>query len=164
MSKQGVLFDRGSAERIGDVVREVERQSPGVPARSRQIARTLIAKFVVVAVLNDYLSCRRLYPTDGTEGNEDVAVAKPFELRRTPFDGEQIVYINGQAITYVYVDQRERSATDRVDTETQVMKPDYWIGCEITAVSIDTGIVDNEDIPIRWEDQNTAGRHWATED
>ena len=163
MSDKPVVFDRGSAERIGDVVRTVERQSPGVPGRSRQVARTLVAKFVVDSVSNDWLMCRRYYPTDNVQPEELIHVAKPFELRRTPFDGLEVVYVNGQAITYTYVDQRERSATDGVDTETQVMTPDYWANGEITAVSIDTGLLDGTE-QIRWEDQNGAGRHWATED
>lgn len=95
-----------------------------------------IRSFEITSIEDDFIGC-----TNGV-------IWKPFLLRRTPFDGE---IVNG--ITYTYSDGETRSATDGVDTETQLITPDYYIGEEILCVLTQIGYVD----------LNTAGRCWAVE-
>lgn len=128
----------------------------------------VIARFRVKSLQNDYLVCRRYSPAVGTAvevaGTVNIYVAKPYELRRTPFDGKTITY-GSQIITYTYSDECTRIATDGDDTETQVMTPLYFVDCEILAVmniSGGTGLAVS-DVPVMWEDLNTAGRFWARE-
>jgi len=76
-------------------------------------------------------------------------VFKPHILKQTPFDGETV---NG--ITYTYAeDGLSRTATDGVDTETQIITPDYYIGEELLCIRRDSF----------WQDVNSAGRCWAVE-
>jgi len=127
-----------------------------------------LRRFRVKSIENDYLVCRKYNSTADEESATDINVAKPYELRRTPFDGETITYINAQQISYSYTSQRERTATEvspGSDSETQVMTPDYWVDCEIiAAIGIygTTGVTVSGTL-LQWEDLNTAGRFWAKE-
>src|SRR5690606_26595311 len=60
---------------------------------------------------SDTLTCRTYNPETDEEGNNDITVAKPFHLRRTPFDNETFTYADGTAISYVYASHRRRTAT-----------------------------------------------------
>lgn len=116
----------------------------------------------VQSVHNDYLTCLRYNPVTDTTSTE-IKVAKPYNLRRTPFDTETITYIDGQSIEYQYLDDSERTATDTnsLDSESQVVTPRYYVGEVIRIVYGDTGLEDGSSAPILWEDLNTAGRVWA---
>jgi hypothetical protein len=102
---------------------------------------------------NDYLVCE-------DSAFNTFSVAKPYELRRTPFDTETI---NG--VTYTYASASERSATDGVDTETQYITPDYVAGHEIYAIKPKggTGLVDGDTNDIIWLEVN-QGRAWAADE
>ena len=139
-------------------------------------------RFKIIEVKKDHLHCN-LHNATHEEAEASPAqnttlifVAKPFQLRKTPFDGETIEYVNGQSITYTYEADafgRAREADDGTDTEDQAMTPDYFVGEELLAMFVETGLKTNatEDPPaagatfveqrIFWEDLNTCGRFWA---
>ncbi len=119
----------------------------------------LVRRFRVKSESNDYLTCRTWDGTD--EGTVDVKVAKPYLLRRTPFDFDTVIYPNGQEIAYIYSEDYERLANDGVDAEIQVMTPRYFVDEELTAISVLFGGTGVDECP--WVDLNTAGRHWAKE-
>lgn len=78
---------------------------------------------------DDYLVC------EDADTNE-VLVAKPYELQRTPFDGQTI-----DGVTYTYASATEREAVGGT-TEIQFITPNYRAGAEIYAVRVqgDTGV------------------------
>jgi hypothetical protein len=114
------------------------------------------ARFKVVSVHTDYLTC---HTYDGTTtGTEDIPVAMPWDLRRTPFHG---LTVNG--VTYTYSSDTQRSATNGTDTETHVITPPYFAGCEIwafRAVGGGTSVTVSSD-GVTWQDMNVSGRAWA---
>ncbi len=136
--------------------------------------------FEVVAVYGDYLVCA---PADALndEGvvdvddlsDERIYVAKPWILRKTPFDG-----MTWNEIEYEYSETggdfsrtayQDRDTDDEV-SETQIITPDYMMrdtenelsGEIILAVERTTGVETDDGVAISWEDVNTAGRCWAT--
>ena len=114
----------------------------------------------IVEVKADFLVCEFWTPPTDTSSGE-VFVAKPWMLRQDPFDGETIIYDNGDEISYVYSDQRTRVATFGSLTETQVMTPDYYRGEPIRINPGTTSVsTENGELAI-WEDANTCGRFWA---
>lgn len=141
----------------------------------RFVQSVLVRRLRVKEVKDDYLRCFSWTPNtddnDGEEGDKDIFVAKPYLLRKTPFDGESIVYPS-KTISYTYASQGERTATSGADSETQVLIPEYFVDDEILAIRNiigSTGVVASEETPagttdIGWEDMNTAGRFWAKKD
>ena len=116
-------------------------------------------------VEEDYLECSIYDPVTEYHG-ATVYVAKPWELRASPFDGETWTYDDGTSIEYTYdaaYPHRKRSADDGADTETQVITPDYVIGGYIRLLSGNTHVDGGDSNPCVWEDLNTAGRCWAKE-
>ena len=116
------------------------------------------AYFQITAIGGDSLTCNEYFPETDTTGSS-VTVAKPFMLRKTPFDGETITYPNGDAIEYTYDavnPERKRVSDDGATTKTQYMTPMYYVGEIIRAAKGETGVGS-----LVFEDQNTAGRHWA---
>lgn len=104
---------------------------------------------------NDYLECE-------DAGSNTVYVAKPYELRRTPFDGETI-----GGVEYTYVSASERTASDGAsppEEETQYITPSYVVGAEIYAVrpATETGVETTDSPPeaITLIEMN-QGRAWA---
>lgn len=104
----------------------------------------------------DHLVCRTW---DGeTAGEEDVLIAKPYLLRRTPFDDQ--TYGN---VSYNYVSATERQARRDTSRETQVVIPRYILADVIFATSPvqrGTGVI-VEEVPVVWLDDNRDGRAWA---
>lgn len=114
------------------------------------------ARFRVKSIENDYLVCRTYDGT--TEGADDINVAKPWDLRRTPFHG---VAVNG--ITCTYSSAIARSATNGTTTESQVITPPYFVNCEIWAFVASgggTGVTVSSE-QLVWQDVNVSGRAWA---
>jgi hypothetical protein len=127
-------------------------------ADTRRLKPTNVRRFVVDTVETDFLYC---YTWDGTtQGTELIAVALPYLLRRTPFDG-----LTRSTYTYAYTNNIERVSTADDDTEeTQQITPAYIAGDEILAVRYikgNTVAYDDYDALISWEDMNTDGRQWA---
>lgn len=97
-----------------------------------------------------------------------VSVAKPWLLRRVPFDGKTI-----DEIKYEYSENFARKLTristppvDNPATEDQVIVPAYKVKDIIYVVSaVSQGILVDEDVdpkqPVLWLDLNVDGRAWA---
>lgn len=107
----------------------------------------------------DHLVCRTW---DGeTQGDEDVLVAKPWDLRQTSFDGrgDAIVY------RYTYLTPTRREAEVRVPielVESQIIIRRYTIGDVLyatTEIERGTGVT-HEDEPVVWLDDG-GGRAFA---
>jgi len=128
---------------------------------------SVVRRFLVVSVHDDYLRC-----TD--EGGNEVSVAKPMMLRKTPFDGLEI-----DDVTYVQVDENNRTANGRPEH----LFPEYMADTEyILAVQFTTGVfdpiwsqstepelelslmTDSYERRVEWQDINAAGRTWVRPD
>jgi hypothetical protein len=119
-----------------------------------------LQRLAVQSVGADHLVCRHLEP-DGSVGTVDVFAAKPWTLRRTPFDGQTI---DGKS--FVYSDNATRTVTKDAQEETQAITPDYAVDDVIFAAVTDVlGQIDPEDVydPGRTVlvDANVDGRAWA---
>lgn len=101
----------------------------------------------LVSVEDDHLICEG-------ENSTEVLVAKPYELRVNPWDGNTI---NG--VSYAYTDAVTRVADG---TETQHVIPAYVAGAEIYATKPKGGI-EIESVTYEWLEIN-QGRAWAAED
>lgn len=105
----------------------------------------------------DHLRCRTW---DGeTEGDEDIFIAKPWMLRRIPFDHQ-----TRAGITYDYIGNASRWATRVSDNEreVQLIIPTYHIADVIFATA---SIIGGTGIIVgsyrTWLDENRDGRAWA---
>ena len=132
----------------------------------------------VVTVHDDYLVCR---PLNITVSDADFYVAKPWELRKTPFDTKTLPNKDGTLLSYAYstTDTQARTVTDTTDssTEDQVVVPAYvprqtisdttYPGTEITVQRVHLGPnvsflgSGNMTVEVEFEDMNRAGRAWA---
>ena len=117
---------------------------------------------LVKSVEIDHLTCHKFDFI--TEGTEDILVALPYLLRRTPFDGVTI-----DAITFTYASNIERSLTDGSTTEVQVITPRYRgeIGSYVgDVIFVKSGILKGTGVtvatvPLKFLDGNDDGREWA---
>jgi hypothetical protein len=117
-----------------------------------------ISQFRVFSVQEDHLVCRTW---DGsTEGVDDINIAKPYLLRRTPFDGQ---LVNGK--TYTYTSNTERNVDDGANNEDQLIIPRYTDPSQPTiyaATSLALPIdVEVGGLKLIWVDINADGRAWA---
>ena len=118
-------------------------------------------RFLIDSDEGDYLVC---YPFDGeTVGDDPVNVAKPYLLRKTPFDGNTR---NGVSYAYDISDPAKRVATKVSDstTQTEVITPSYQVAeDEVWATKVDTGgtgVVDGDGNDVVWLEDD-QGRAWA---
>lgn len=124
---------------------------------------TKIKRFQVIEVQRDYIDC---YPFvgggNGVDNKQKYRIALPYQLRRSPFDGE-----TRDSVTYEYTSATERTATSGSIEETQIIIPPYVTGDVIFAArGIDggTGVnVGTTTTPkyLEWQDCNFDGRAWA---
>ncbi len=128
--RRGKRRDKLTAKRWNepvDAVNQLLRGSGGgrqvSPAKA---ARPTVQRFRVVSVGLDVLVCNTWDGT--TSGAEAVDVALPYLLRRTPFDGG-----TRDGVSYVYTSNTERSATDGINNETQIITPAFVAGDEVWA-------------------------------
>lgn len=116
-----------------------------------------LCQFKVLSDEGDYLLCRLW---DGTDMGEKVfKVAKPYLIRRTPFDGDV-----RDDITYTYDDNSHRTGEDNDgNTEDEEITPSYVEGDIIYASKPFNGtdVFDDEDEEVLWLDENNDGRQWA---
>jgi hypothetical protein len=111
----------------------------------------------------DYIVCRTLDDADN-EGSEDIKVAKPHELQKTPWHTKHIV-TNTYNVTGV---QAVTVTPDTGTPENWVVIPTYQVavtnydGAVIYAVQPDggTGVTVSGE-KLTWQDINVAGRAWA---
>jgi hypothetical protein len=151
-----------SARQLNGLVDGVNRALTGVntPTQPRPYGKSggggaVVLVLTLVTHEDDYLVCQAI---DSTE----YLVAKPYELRRTPFDGETI-----DGVTYAYdssfATSQERTATSGPDEEVQFITPAYRVGAEIFAVLVqgDTGVDPSPSgAAITYLEMN-QGRAWA---
>ena len=103
---------------------------------------------------NDYLRCKTWDGT--TEGTDTIYVAKPYDLQRTPFDGNTV---NSKTYTYRSKNRREVNVSSRTYSET--IREEYYNNAEIYAEyrpKGDTGVTGTP--IIYWIDSNQAARRW----
>jgi len=142
-----------------------------------------VAQFVIQSVDGDYLLCKRW---DGSTLGAEEKVLKPYHLRRSPFDGESIVYVAeeitsgspgtvanlNETLVYAYLSDTCRKVTRGSVSEYQVVIPFFTV-CElIYAMKVSDTLVpnyppfgeftgDDEDLKTAWLDLNVDGRAWA---
>jgi hypothetical protein len=121
----------------------------------------LVQQMKIVSVDGDFLVC---HTWDGTtEGTDAIKVARPYLLRRTPFDGA-----SRGSISYVYVDDQQRtSSKSGEDDITEYVTPNYLAADVIYAIVNHrggTGVVDDGSLAVGWVDLNVDGRAWAQDD
>jgi len=128
-----------------------------------------IAFFTLVEEFDDYLVCEGFDPLAGEQIT--AAVAKPFLLQRSPFDGKSVDF-NGLVVNYVYSEAGVRQASGQVSgtyvAETQAITPDYFVGDTVSVARVQigqgndsTGYTDADGLPIEWADLNVGARTWA---
>lgn len=145
---------------------EVERRT--TPDNAFTAKPSVVRRFIVVdSDFPDTVLCGIVKDGPGV-----VHVAKPYLLRRTPFDGRR-----RDGIDFVYTSNTERRATrndppppqgQTPPTENQRLIPKYVAGDVIAA---ETQLLDGDDdlrvthggarLPTKWIDQNLDGRAWA---
>jgi hypothetical protein len=101
----------------------------------------------------DYLNCVTWDGTD--EGTQTIKIAKPYLLRRTPFDGQ-----TRNGVSYVYSDAITRQATKGEDTITETVVPVYVLDDELYGISAPAGGTGVAAAP-DYLDLNLDGRAWA---
>ena len=108
---------------------------------------------------NDYLRC---VTWDGTtEGTDTILVAKPYDLQRTPFNGNTV---NNK--TYAYLDVDRRQVDDSSRTYIETIRENYYTDAEIYAEyrpQGDTGVTTTGGTEVYWIDSNQAARKWMRE-
>lgn len=125
-----------------------------------------VRMFRVIRLDTDVIICNF---TDGkTDQPDEVKVAMPFLLRRTPFDDPTATQTPRAGITYLYSDFHKRLATNEdSDEEDQILVDSYEEGDIIWAMG---GIFGNtavfhddpvNETPVIWLDMNLDGRFWA---
>lgn len=158
LSGRGVRVTRTSNGALFSA--DITPAQPGEPG--------VIKKYLVKTVGDDTLACVEFEDEEG-EG-EAVTVAKPFELRKTGWDGLDVVYavpaypgaVTPRTIHYAHVTAIYRIATitgGGTATEHQVITPYYVPDKTLifgSTVENGTGVagVDVQDV-------NAAGRAWA---
>lgn len=132
----------------------------------------VVNQYLVKEVDGDYLRCRII---DGTAADaDDVYIAKPFDLRRTPWDAQTVtmtIYYSAADgtfksttvdITYTYYNDFGRKAEYASYSESQVIVP-YYIPDRsvIYAIDVEEEINITSDHEILKIDLNTDGRAWC---
>lgn len=124
-----------------------------------------IEPFRIMFVREDWVYATRL-----RTGEDDVKVAKPYSLRRTPWSGTtvRIVYLN-ILVTYAYdpmlITSDKRTATIQATGEefTEIVIPQYRPGTGEIMLAAHVGLdpMISPEWDVQWADLNVAGRAWA---
>jgi len=128
-----------------------------------------VKRYLVISVQNDYLVCREMEGASPT--GPSINVAKPYDLRRTGWDGVTVTYTIApypgapatRAIGYAYDSPILRRANITIgassSTEYQEIIP-YYVPNRSQIFALepenDTGVAS-----VTWQDLNTDGRAWA---
>lgn len=128
---------------MNGLVDAVNRLTAGVnaPSQPRVYGRSggsPVIRCTIVSHEDDYLECVE------TGTSNTVYVAKPYELQRTPFDGETVEGVN-YSYGSGFAASQERTATSNAnpsEVEQQFITPAYVVGAEIMAVRVqgNTGV------------------------
>lgn len=122
-------------------------------------------QFKVVRLDTDVIICHTFNGVE--EGEDEIKVAMPFLLRKTPFDSATRLDPPRAGITYVYSDFNIRVATNEDDEdEAQILVDSYEEGDIIFAMKGIFGGTslyhdEEKEIPVIWIDSNVDGRFWA---
>ncbi len=168
--REGRRGERLTARRFNEPIRAINRLVSGISQgqiigrrSDRAVTVPAFIRMTIFSIGADTLLCQGIEDSSGfTAGS--VYVAKPWELRRTPFDGE-----SRNGISYTYSSNVAREADDGVDTENQVIVPSYVVGDEIVALrGLDggTGVtitINGIETPVTLIDLNLGARAWAKE-
>jgi len=111
-------------------------------------------QFQIVSVFDDLLLCNRF--RDGVADTAQITVAKPWMLRRTPFDG-----ITYQGVQYSYTGTDARTATQGEETEDQEIVPAYASGDILCAQPVAGLGLSHGGASVDFQDVNETGRAWA---
>ena len=121
----------------------------------RQWITEQTARFQITSVGDEDLTCEGVLPNDTLDG-ESYLIAKPYELRRSTYDGQTF-----NNTSYAYTDANNRTATNTVigpETiiEEQIIVPPYRPGSErITAMRVvDSGVAGTKWLALDF------GRQW----
>jgi hypothetical protein len=160
-----------TAEKLDQPVRVLQGLGGVKPADTvvKSGSKFQIRMFKVVRLETDVVICNTF---DGVESGEDeIKVALPYLLRKTPFDAATRTEEPRAGITYVYSDNHLRLATNEdEDEENQIIVDSYEEGDIIFAmrgIFSNTGLYADDptnEIPIVWIDNNNDGRYWAQDD
>jgi hypothetical protein len=157
-----------TAARLNEAVDAIERMREGTPfpiqARPR-IGRGTTGnarRFRLKSVHGDYIVARTWDGT--TEGSEDVKLAKPWLLRRSPFE-EGGAHDDRDGASFYYITDSERIVQDADGWPTfEMVEPPYLADDEINTVGTvigGTGVeVGGE--KLRRMDRNIDARRWGT--
>lgn len=120
----------------------------------RKPSHWMVLRATITAINDDTLTCSII--ANGKVVAEQVTVAKPCTLQRTPWDGETV-----DGVTYAYTDSQTRTATSGGYPVDQVVDPPYSTSGPCPEIYIHwvgnmTDITD-----CYWIDLNVDGRHWA---
>jgi len=123
---------------------------------------------------DDYLLCKG-YDPDTKKFLDEVKIAKPHLLQKTPFHGETVT-LRDIEVTYEYQEQvglrlARAVIEDEEEEEYQRITEDYFKGDILKAIRARRSrSVDNTEWPIEegvmfeWVDLNASGRAWAVTD
>ncbi len=136
-----------SHTRVGTAVRPVP-SAAGISVR----------RLFLRSVEDDYLSCTA---TNDPDDDTEILVAKPWKLRRTPWDG-QVFTVEGSQLEFTYTSSTARTVSDGTESENQVITEPYIEEVDwIFAVSAETDVEDGSGNSIRLQELNTDARAWA---
>lgn len=122
------------------------------------INRSVSQQMSVVSVEGDYLVCNPV-TANGVDVTVEKNIAKPYLLRRTPFDDS-----SRNGISYTYTSDITRTADDGSETENQVIVPSYVAGDLIFVSNVlPNTAVTVAGTELKLLDLNSDGRAWAEE-
>lgn len=154
------VIEGGRGIQVNKMGNSVIVSSTGQRGRGGGVTAGSLVRFAkVLSVSNDHIRCRFWEPATNIDG-DNINVAKPWMLRRTPFDGLTINYDDGTSVTYAYSAEAVRTGTVGAVVETQNLTPNYYQGEPLRLNSGATDVVIG-DTRLVWEDANTCGRFWA---
>lgn len=158
-----IRVTRGSSDQvlISDAGTVIQLRPDG----GTQTTDNTISTYIVKEHFGDYLRCRTWNESADTEGDTDVYIAKPHELRFSVTEET----IDGYTITYSEhstANQTRLAYYSATHEEDQVIVPRYLTGGDFPTiiraqqVSGGTGVTVN-DVALVLEDCNRGGRAWA---
>lgn len=123
-----------------------------VPYAPRQV--------IIKTIQDDYLECKPFENGAEDSSADTIYVARPFTLRRTPWDGQTVA---GVSYSYTGSDARVASAAGEED-ESQIIIPAYIADQSVIIIGyLQYPIQLSVQLPLatRYFDMNTDGRAWA---
>ena len=152
-----------------EVLKNIGRVRPGGQVIKEPAKAIQLRMFKVIELDTDVIKC---FTWDGmAKGDDEILVALPYLLRKTPFDKATRVGPDRAGISYEYSDFHLRVATNEDDdTEDQILVASYEEDDIIFAMK---GIFSNTSVyhdpgadeePVIWLDMNNDGRFWALDD